>query len=168
MGATKLQEISTSKGISTLNEHLDDNNKHVFVLIFMDGCGPCNATKPEWKKITAENKDENVVIADVNSNVLDESPLKHVGSVSAFPTIKHVHNGKSTDYTGSDRSKASFEKWMADSVSPSKSKSKSQGGGYKSKRLRKKRTMRKKHTMRKKRKQKKRRTKKRRTKKRKY
>ena len=23
----------------------------VFILVYMDGCGPCNATRPEWAKI---------------------------------------------------------------------------------------------------------------------
>ena len=25
--------------------------KKIFVLFYMEGCGPCNAAKPEWKKI---------------------------------------------------------------------------------------------------------------------
>jgi thiol-disulfide isomerase/thioredoxin len=25
--------------------------KHVFVLIYLEGCGPCIATRPEWKKL---------------------------------------------------------------------------------------------------------------------
>ena len=127
MGATKLQDISTNQGLSALNKHLDNGDKHVFILVFMEECGPCKATRPEWEKISAETQGENVVIADVNSNILDESPIKHVGFVSAFPTIKHVHNGKVNDYNGSDRSKASFEKWMSDSISPSNKR----GGGNK-------------------------------------
>ena len=26
-------------------------NKKVFILIYMTGCGPCNATRPEWEKL---------------------------------------------------------------------------------------------------------------------
>ena len=35
--------------ISTLERYLQKD--HVFILIYMEGCGPCNATRPEWSKM---------------------------------------------------------------------------------------------------------------------
>jgi len=40
---------------STKNAHTFDkmvnDGKNVFVLIYMEGCGPCNQTRPEWTKL---------------------------------------------------------------------------------------------------------------------
>ena len=36
--------------IQTLNKFIR-TGKNIFALIYMEGCGPCNATRPEWKKI---------------------------------------------------------------------------------------------------------------------
>lgn len=141
MGATKLKEISTDKGVEQLNGLLKDGSKHVFLLIFMDGCGPCNETRPEWKKISTKNKGENVVIADVNSAVLNKTPISHVGNVSAFPTIKSIKNGKVQDYNGSDRTHNSFEKWIQESTQ--KPSSSIRGGARKRKTTKKRKRSRK-------------------------
>ncbi len=122
--ATKLKNISTAEQLAALNKHIADENNHVFVLIFMEKCGPCMETRPEWTKLKTDNKDGSVIIADVNSALLNDgenanankNTIQHVGQVSAFPTIKHIHKGKATDYSGSDRSHASLEKWIQDSV----------------------------------------------------
>ena len=142
MPGTKLQNLSTIDGVKELNKLIDDKNKHIFVLVFMEECGPCKATRPEWAKINADNKSDDVVIAEVNSRVLDDSiavstddvPTKakitHVESISGYPTIKHIHNGKAQSYNGVDRSADSFEKWIQDSVSLRKKQlSKKYGGG---------------------------------------
>ena len=117
--ATKLKNINTAEQLTALNKHIADKNNHVFVLIFMEKCGPCMETRPEWTKLKTDNKDGSVVIADVNSTLLsnaNKNTVQHVGQVSAFPTMKHIHMGKATDYSGSDRSHASLEKWIQDSV----------------------------------------------------
>ena len=36
--------------IQTLNKFIT-SGKNVFALIYMEGCGPCNATRPEWQKL---------------------------------------------------------------------------------------------------------------------
>jgi hypothetical protein len=92
----------------------------------MDGCGPCNATRPEWsamgktlQKQYAKNTD--IVIIDVNKELL---PLiKNVGSVSGFPTIKYITDKGNTieDYHDSsiktkDRSSDSFVNWVDSKV----------------------------------------------------
>ena len=37
--------------IEKLNKHLTSKDAKVFILFFMEGCGPCNATRPEWSKL---------------------------------------------------------------------------------------------------------------------
>jgi hypothetical protein len=101
-------------------------NKHVFVLIYMDGCGPCNATRPEWAKMSHTLKKQysdrnDVAIIDVNKNVL---PLiKNLGSVNGFPTMKYIMDkGKTVEsYEDSgvkskDRSVDSFINWIESKI----------------------------------------------------
>ena len=46
-------------------------NTKIFLLIFMEGCGPCNATRPEWSKLKNVIpkpflKNNNIIIADID------------------------------------------------------------------------------------------------------
>ena len=103
-------------------EEIIKQNKHVFVLIYMDGCGPCNATRPEWAKMSHTLKKQylgrkDVVIIDINKNMM---PLiKNLGSVNGFPTMKYITDqGKTIEsYEDSgvkmkDRSVDSFINWI--------------------------------------------------------
>ena len=113
------------KGHGSNKNIVDDlikNKKHVFVLIYMDGCGPCNATRPEWAKMShtlqkqyAGNND--VAIIDINKNVMPF--IKNLGGVSGFPTMKYItDHGKTIEsYEDSsvkskDRSVDSFINWI--------------------------------------------------------
>ena len=77
-------------------------NKKVFVLIYMEGCGPCNATRPEWKKLQNalpkfENNDD-VAIVDINTKFTSE--LKNIGILpESFPTIRFYNNSKNGKFT---------------------------------------------------------------------
>jgi hypothetical protein len=108
-----------------LIEFLNDGHKknhHCFVLIYLVGCGPCNMTKPEWKKVanSFDYRDHNkgVVMAHIDQNNLDRI-RDVVGnySVSGFPTMLHVHKNKITSYEDSNvknknRSAESFREWI--------------------------------------------------------
>jgi thiol-disulfide isomerase/thioredoxin len=109
--------------------------KQIFVLIYMEGCGPCNETRPEWKKIEhiLENKyknNSNIVIADVDQELLSKIPsLKK--QPSGFPTMLYICNKGNTieDYEESnlkikDRTIDSFIEWIETRIN-----SKSQSGG---------------------------------------
>ena len=37
--------------VKKLDTYLGNKSCKTFLLIFMEGCGPCNATRPEWSKI---------------------------------------------------------------------------------------------------------------------
>lgn len=122
-----------------INQFIEDG-KDVFLLIYMEGCGPCNATRPEWKKLEnvfAGNKNDNVVIADVDKELLPS--LKHVGDVAGFPTVKYIGNrGKTVEaYEDSaipsekNRSIDSFAEWIR-----SKTQQKTGGKKWTGKRVR--------------------------------
>lgn len=84
--------VNNAASVAKLNKHID-NGSHVFMLIYMDGCGPCNATRPEWAGL--ENtlghqyaKKHDLVVADINKNV---AHLIHkIPQPNSFPTIIYV------------------------------------------------------------------------------
>jgi hypothetical protein len=103
--------------INHINSAIEDG-KRVFLFLFLDGCGPCNATKPEWKNINVNEND--VLVAMVNQAVFDK--LKHVGEQAmGFPCLRYIVK-KGTKYMVEeyenshigvkDRSTKSFETWI--------------------------------------------------------
>lgn len=98
------------------------SKKHVFILIYMEGCGPCNATRPEWSKMAHTlqkqySKNKDVVIIDINKDLL--SSVKGVGSINGFPTMKYitnkghtVENYEDSSIKNKDRSADSFINWV--------------------------------------------------------
>jgi hypothetical protein len=100
--------------------------KHVFILVYMVGCGPCNATRPEWKKMCQmiENKylsNDDVAILDLDSKFMNE--VKGIGDISGFPTMKYISNNgnKIESYEDSNipdkkRSSDSFINWIDSKV----------------------------------------------------
>jgi len=127
---------------------LDDflHHKKVFVLIYMEGCGPCNATRPEWKKLENVLTKEfinrgDVAIVDINTNFT--SDLKNIGNPpNSFPTMRFYENNKFQNYEDSDiekkdRSIDSFVEWIELKLRDKNiSKSEKQRGGYTLKRKR--------------------------------
>lgn len=113
--------INSAKDISKVDKMIKQG-KDVFILVYMEGCGPCNATRPEWTKIEGALKDQyannnKLVLIDVNKDFL--SGIKHIGPVDGFPTIKYIGNyGKINEpYEKSsvkkkDRSVDSFISWI--------------------------------------------------------
>ena len=119
--------------IQTFNDYVKDG-KDIFVLIYLEGCGPCNATRPEWKKIEniLEHKyknNNNVVVADIDQELLRD--IKHLKTQpKGFPTMLYISNkGEiNEDYEDSsiknkDRTIDSFIEWIE-----LKSLSKQKGG----------------------------------------
>lgn len=102
------------------------SKKHVFILIYMEGCGPCNATRPEWSKMAHTlqeqySKNKDVAIIDINKDLL--SSIKNVGSINGFPTMKYitnkghiVENYEDSSIKNKDRSADSFINWVESKV----------------------------------------------------
>ena len=125
----KSELFNNKKSHSSKKNMIDDlikQKKHVFIIIYMEGCGPCNAARPEWTKMAhtlqkqyANNKD--IVIIDLNKDLL---PLiKNIGNVSGFPTMKYItnkgHTVESYEDSGvknKDRSADSFINWVESKV----------------------------------------------------
>jgi thiol-disulfide isomerase/thioredoxin len=118
----------TTENTDSLNEYLN-TEKNIFVLFYLEGCGPCNATRPEWEKlenVLSDKYDDNVVIADVDQSLMKEFKNLNI-EPNGFPAIYHITNkGKTyTDYEDSDinnkdRTIDSFVEWIEINIKPNK------------------------------------------------
>jgi thiol-disulfide isomerase/thioredoxin len=105
---------SKTNNAALFNKYVEQG-KQIFILFYMEGCGPCNMTRPEWKKIEnilSTNKNNNIVVVDVDQEVFEE--LKYLQSKPmGFPTMRYIANkGKtSEDYDG-ERNIDAFMKWI--------------------------------------------------------
>jgi thiol-disulfide isomerase/thioredoxin len=96
----KFLHINNESEISQLNNSVKAN-KQVFLLIYMEGCGPCNETLPEWKKIENilngkinEKKYNNVVIAEIEKDNLNKLTFIK-DDIKGFPSMKYISNNGS-------------------------------------------------------------------------
>jgi thiol-disulfide isomerase/thioredoxin len=113
--------IDSEGDVNKIDEMVERGND-VFILVYMEGCGPCNATRPEWKKIETALKDQyakndKLIVIDVNKDFL--SNIKNIGEVDGFPTMKYIgDHGKTIEsYENSsvkkkNRSVTSFINWI--------------------------------------------------------
>lgn len=113
----------TKRDTATFNKYVEEG-KDMFVLFYMEGCGPCNATRPEWGKLEHILKDKykhnnNIVVVDIDQELLNE--IKYIGTpISGFPTMRYIgKKGKVVEeYENSkikqkDRKANSFVEWIA-------------------------------------------------------
>lgn len=121
---TKNYNIKDKNGktlIDKLNSIINNNHNKVFILFYMEGCGPCNATRPEWEKlknVLKHNKNnKNIIIVDID-HVLSNK-LKGIKEPNSFPTMRYITNGgkESENYedspiTNKERNIDSFVDWI--------------------------------------------------------
>jgi len=102
--------------------HYSPNNK-VFMLVYMEGCGPCNNVRPEWKKLEnvlkeLNNRDD-IAIVDVDKDFFEKIKYVQKKQLSGFPTIIFVtkkghiiENYEDSNIKNKDRSIDSFVEWI--------------------------------------------------------
>jgi hypothetical protein len=112
--------IDSEKDVGKVDK-LIKQGKDVFILVYMKGCGPCNATRPEWEMLETSLKDQyakndKLVIIDVNKDYL--SRIKHIGNVDGFPTIKYIGKRGTIveSYEKGERSVSSFITWIESKI----------------------------------------------------
>jgi thiol-disulfide isomerase/thioredoxin len=93
---------SNSNLVNQLDFFINKPNNKVFILIYMEGCGPCMVTRPEWEKLKnvlhkkfLNRKD--IIIVDIDRNVVEN--VKYIKSKpNSFPTIRFItNNGNSVE-----------------------------------------------------------------------
>jgi hypothetical protein len=116
----KVLHINSEAESHNVDALIENENNHVFVLVYMEGCGPCNATRPEWEKL--ENalssqyaNNDSLYIIDINKDYIGN--VKKIGSIDGFPTMKHFHKGNVDNYEDAnirvkDRTVDSFMQWV--------------------------------------------------------
>jgi hypothetical protein len=110
-------QTNYTESIKKFNEAVS-SGKHIFLFLFMDGCGPCNQTKPEWKKIKSvlKNQFPNIVVAEINQTLFDK--LHGIGKQPmGYPCLRYIHGSTIEEYENSnihtkDRSTGSFVMWI--------------------------------------------------------
>ena len=136
-----------SKDVNQIDPYIDEG-KCVFILVYMEGCGPCNATRPEWAKMELAleqqyGNNDKLVIIDINKDFI--SHIKHIGSVEGFPTMKYIGNhGKviqsyeDSSISKKDRSVNSFINWIESKINKMISRTETSSAKHVYKRLAKK------------------------------
>jgi hypothetical protein len=108
---------NNNPSIEELNNAIS-NGKHVFLLIYMEGCGPCNSTRPEWSKIKnvlhKYKNDNNIYIADIDMGLIDKIKTR---PPRGFPTLRYIKGKEEEDFEDSavknkDREVDSFVEWI--------------------------------------------------------
>lgn len=128
---------SEKEKIEILKEGIEDG-KHVFLLVFMNGCGPCNETKPKWFKFEDDNENnDKVVIIDIEQASVEGIENLIGGSPGGFPCMRYIYNGKVEEYEDCQnldksnlRTIESFNEWL-------RLKTGNQAGGKKNRTLKK-------------------------------
>ena len=112
--------IDSKKDVEKVDKFVKQG-KDVFILVYMKGCGPCNATRPEWDMLETALKDQyakndNLVIIDINKDYL--SSIKHLGNVDGYPTIKYIGKRGTVvePYEKGERSVSSFITWIESKI----------------------------------------------------
>lgn len=108
--------------IDTLNRYLTQKDSKIFILYYMEGCGPCNATRPEWSKLgnilsrQFLNRPD-IVIVSIDKDLADK--LKVGEQVNSFPTMRFMTNNgmisenyEEADIPTKDRTIDSFIAWL--------------------------------------------------------
>ena len=98
------------------------HSKKVFILVYMEGCGPCNKVRPEWAKIKNvlreyQNRDD-IAIVDIDKDLINK--LKYIKNhPNSFPAIRHIHgrgekieNYEDSNIENKDRTIDSFVEWI--------------------------------------------------------
>ena len=140
MTGSQLDEITPEmNGLETAIEDFNKSiasGKKVFLFLFMDGCGPCNETKPEWKKFQAQLKNKGSVVAVAVNQKLFDKLLGAGSEPMGYPCLRYINGATIEEYEDSaienkDRSAGSFIKWVE-----SKTERGKQAGGRKTRRCR--------------------------------
>ena len=106
--------------IHKLDKYMSNKDNKVFMLIYMEGCGPCNETRPEWSKLKniLSNQPENIIIVSIDKDLI--SKVKHIKHPpQSFPTMRFITDSgekiesyEQSKVSNKDRKIDSFIEWI--------------------------------------------------------
>lgn len=90
-----------------------DNDKPTFRMFYVNWCGHCKNTKPEFKKLQqSKYKDKvNIVMIDCEENETNAKLAEEAG-VEGYPTIQLVKNDDVIPYDSGERTLAGFTNFL--------------------------------------------------------
>jgi thiol-disulfide isomerase/thioredoxin len=123
MAYLEINKKNHHKLIEKLNNYLSNKNAKIFILFYMEGCGPCNETRPEWSKlknVLSNNflNKKDVIIVSIDKDLFGK--LKHANKEPmSFPTIRFMTNAgekietyEDSEISNKDRKIDSFIEWI--------------------------------------------------------
>jgi hypothetical protein len=156
----KKYEDDGEKLVEDLYKNTANKDNKIFLLIFMEGCGPCNETRPEWSKLENVlsndflNRDD-IYVYSIDHTLLDEKDqdkTKIIQSPSSFPTMRFITNGgksvenyEDSSIENKDRSIDSFIEWIKSKTNEENITKSEHNGGRKMRKTRKTKTKRRKY-----------------------
>lgn len=129
---SSINETELKKHANKMDDFLN-SGKDAFILIYMDGCGPCSETHPKWMEIGPRFENQNDIgVFDIEMSKL--GAITHEGlkrNIAGYPTIRHVCKDSINEYedckeVSHDRSFNSFVDWIE---TQTKNKRRAQSGG---------------------------------------
>ena len=109
--------------VEELDKLMGKKDNKIFLLIFMEGCGPCAATRPEWAKLKNVLQDDflnrdDIVVASIDHELCEQ--LKNLKSKPpSFPTMRFITGGgedvenyEDSNIENKDRTVDSFVEWI--------------------------------------------------------
>lgn len=140
----EITKNNSNQYVEKLNKQLAKKDGKSFVLIYMEGCGPCNETRPEWSKLkNVISKDvlndDDIMVVAIDKDVVGK--IDKITEPNGFPTIRYITDGGDTVETyedseieTKDRSVDSFVNWIQHKTNRdnvSKADEQEQNGGRK-------------------------------------
>jgi len=109
--------------VEELDKLMSKKDNKIFLLIFMEGCGPCAATRPEWAKLKNVLPDDflnrdDIVVASIDHELCEQlTNLK--SKPPSFPTMRFITGGgddvenyEDSKIENKDRTVDSFVEWI--------------------------------------------------------
>jgi len=128
----KCKNVHASKSLDKKIDMVKDaikNNKKVYMLIYMMGCGPCEATRPEWYKLEhsplVKGLDNDIYVVDIDKKFINRlSDVMDTSDISGFPTLRYIFDGKTEEFESSSvptksRETESFAAWTQSHIGDS-------------------------------------------------
>jgi len=111
------------KLIDKLNTHLNNKEDKLFILFYMEGCGPCNQTRPEWAKLKNVLSDNMLNRKDIVVVSIDKDLFSKLNNIrkepNSFPNMRFVTNSgiidenyEDSNISKKDRTIDSFVEWI--------------------------------------------------------
>jgi len=107
--------------VAKLDTYIGNKKNKTFILIFMEGCGPCNATRPEWSKIKNVLSPDFLNRNDITIAAIDHTLAEKLTNLkrkpASFPTMRFIEGSNEENYEDSsiptkDRTIDSFVEWI--------------------------------------------------------